>query len=171
MHITKLHLCLATIAVANAAAIASPLQASAIENGDVVVLEQEEPLFQELLRELDVITPIGLVMANIYDFSEADMRVAKTDHEFGERLKVLAVIKNSIADHLGLQPGDVILELNNVYVPKGEDAIAQFVERVLPQIDWNGVVSATILRDGFAQSLEGRNLSGFATAHRSVPSS
>lgn len=106
-----------------------------------------------IVAERGPIETLGATVANIHDFDSQAAVVLRTELKMNDRLQVLSVTEDSPAARIGLEPGDVIMELNGIYVPKGHNAAEQLAARVLPQIDWSQPLRATVLRNGFAQLL------------------
>lgn len=106
----------------------------------------------KLVDERKPIDPFGAVLANIHDFP-ADLRpAAKKELHFSDRLQVIRVSEESIADKIGLRPGDQLLQINSFYVTRGKRALEQFSDRIIPGVDWNEPIDTTFIRDGFGQS-------------------
>lgn len=102
----------------------------------------------------EVSEPLGVVLLNIHDFEGNAAQEARAALQLGERLQVYSVKARSVASKLGIQPGDVLMEINGIYVPKGKRAAEELEERVFAQIDWTKPIVATVLREGFGIALE-----------------
>ncbi len=112
------------------------------------------------------IEALGATVANIHDFDAAAAAALRAELKMNDRLQVVSVTKNSPAERIGLEPGDVIMEINGIYVPKGQNAAEQLTNRVLPQIDWTQPLRATVLRNGFAQLLAEPDAVALASAKK-----
>ena len=126
--------------------------------------ERCERTIQDFVAQSDSIMPLGIVVANIHDFSSENANYLRASRKMTDRLQIVSITQNSLADKIGLKVGDVIMEFNGIYVPKGPDAATQLVERVLPQIDWTKPLQATVLRNGFAQLITAPDNTGFASS-------
>lgn len=107
---------------------------------------------QKIVAERPPVDSFGVVLANIHDFSPELAPKAKKELQFNDRLQIVSVVKGSIADQLGLKPGDQLLQINSFYVSRGQTALKQFAERVEPGVEWHGSLNTTIIRDGFGQN-------------------
>ncbi len=108
---------------------------------------------EEIVNTREAIKPLGIVVANIYDFDQVAAQVARTELSMNDRLQVIEVKPDSLAEKLGLMPGDQLIQLNSHYISKGKKALGQLEERILPAINWNAEIVATVIRDGYAQTL------------------
>lgn len=107
---------------------------------------------QDIIATRPPVDDFGVVLANIHDFSSELTRSAKMELKFSDRLQIISIEPGSLADQLGLKPGDQLLQINNFYVSRGQSALQQFAERVEPAIEWQGEITTTIIRDGFGQN-------------------
>lgn len=107
---------------------------------------------QKIVAERPPVQSFGVVLANIHDFSSELAPIAKNELQFSDRLQIIRVTKGSIADQLGLKPGDQLLQINSFYVSRGQTALEQFAERVEPAVEWHGSIHTTVIRDGFGQN-------------------
>lgn len=108
---------------------------------------------KELIDSRSPVAQLGLVAANLSDFKDETAVLARNQLKMSKRLQILYVVPGMIADRLGIVAGDEILEINGHYLANGESALAQLETSIVPQIDWNGEISATIIRDGYGQTL------------------
>ncbi|MBK1880552.1 PDZ domain-containing protein [Pelagicoccus mobilis] len=106
----------------------------------------------KIIKERPPVDEFGVVLANIHDFAPDLKLTAKRELDFTDRLQIVSVQKGSVADELGLRPGDQLLQINSFYVSRGETALEKFSQRVLPAVDWQEPLNTTIIRDGFGQS-------------------
>lgn len=128
------------------------LQTVAISTGDAKVGRQFDPrpgLGQRFLdnHRLDTIRfrlgtaaldlcpgktrqAFGFKVANKHSFGYYDRGEATNAYGFGDRLRVLHVIKGSPAYHAGLRSGDYILSVNGETIPPGAGAKAGFKSAV-----------------------------------------
>ena len=155
------------LTIASFAIVASPLATDGLSKPNEKSRDQAganlcEHSIREIVETRESIMPLGIVVANIHDFSTDAAAALRSERKMNERLQIVAVSHNSLAEKIGLQVGDIIMEFNGIYVPKGEDASQQLSERVLPQIDWTKPLKATILRDGYAQLIEAPENTAFA---------
>ncbi len=107
---------------------------------------------QQIIATRPPIDDFGVVLANIHDFPGELAKAAKTELKFTDRLQIISVEEGSLADQLGLKPGDQLLQINSFYVSRGASALKQFAERVQPSVEWKGEITTTIIRDGFGQN-------------------
>jgi len=105
-----------------------------------------------IIDERPPVDEFGVVLANIHDFEPNVKLTAKRELDFSDRLQIISVEKGSIADQLGLRPGDQLLQINSFYVSRGATAHEKFEQRVIPGVDWEEPINTTIIRDGFGQS-------------------
>jgi len=105
-----------------------------------------------LVCERPPVKEFGAVLANIHDFSEDLRQTAKQELDFSDRLQIISITQGSIADQLGLRPGDQLLQINSFYVTRGKTALEKFSQRIIPSVDWQKPVNTTIIRDGIGQS-------------------
>lgn len=68
----------------------------------------------------------GFAVANKYSFDGSERALAVSGYGFGERLRVLHVIRNTPAYKAGLRSGDYIVEANGETIPTGASAKAAF---------------------------------------------
>lgn len=106
----------------------------------------------QILEQREPVENLGVVLANIHDFPPELIKSAKQELKFSDRLQIICVVKGSLADQLGLKPGDQLIQINSLYVSRGQAALQQFADRVIPEVDWNGSIDTTIIRDGFGQN-------------------
>lgn len=137
---------LTTSLIAQAAVSNSEFVSAKSNDGDL----QKE--ISRLLDERSALDSFGVVLANIHDFSPEVVSAAKKELRFNDRLQILSVRKGSIADKLGLKPGDQLLQINSYYVERGKEALESFNRRVIPGIDWDGTIDTVVIRDGYGQS-------------------
>lgn len=109
-------------------------------------------MLDKLVAQRAPLQPLGIIVANVHDFEGEDARQAKKELQMSDRLQVIFVQPNSLADRLGLIPGDELIQFNEHYVSRGKTALQQLEDRILPQIDWTEEIQATIIRDGFGQT-------------------
>ncbi|MBD5780301.1 hypothetical protein IEN85_12430 [Pelagicoccus sp. NFK12] len=114
--------------------------------------KQLNQAIQEIIATRPPVDDFGVVLANIHDFPQELVRSAKSELKFSDRLQVISIEKDSLADQLGLKPGDQLLQINSFYVSRGQAALQQFVERVEPAVEWDGEINTTIIRNGFGQN-------------------
>ncbi len=121
-----------------------------------LILESTSKQLNKAIQEIIAIRPpvddFGVVLANIHDFSGELARSAKMELKFSDRLQIISIEAGSLADQLGLKPGDQLLQINSFYVSRGQSALKQFAERVEPAVEWQGEITTTIIRDGFGQN-------------------
>ncbi len=91
---------------------------------------------------------LGLYYANKYSFAEDFRESAQKQFGLEERLKVLEVIPNSPAELSRVEKGDILLELNGVKVPTGENAAIRFADVLHKDLAPGKEASLTVLRDG-----------------------
>ncbi|MDQ8184425.1 hypothetical protein [Pelagicoccus sp. SDUM812002] len=114
--------------------------------------DQLNEAIQQIIAKRPPVDDFGVVLANIHDFPEELVRIAKSDLKFSDRLQIVSIEKDSLADQLGLKPGDQLLQINSFYISRGQSALKQFAERVEPAVEWEGEITTTIIRDGFGQN-------------------
>lgn len=135
---------------------ATALTQAAVSKGDFVTAKSsDEELQKEITRLLDERSPsesFGVVLANIHDFSPDVAGAAKNELKCNDRLQILSVRKGSVADKLGLKPGDQLLQINSFYIERGKAALDSFNQRVMPDVDWTGAIDTVVLRNGYGQS-------------------
>ncbi len=107
---------------------------------------------QQIVATRPPIDDFGVVLANIHDFPAELTKAAKTELKFSDRLQIISVEAGSLADQIGLKPGDQLLQINSFYVSRGQSALKQFAERVEPSVEWKGEITTTVIRDGFGQN-------------------
>lgn len=118
--------------------------------------EELNRAIETIVSDRPPVDEFGVVLANIHDFSPDLKMTAKRELAFSDRLQIISVERDSIADQLGLRPGDQLLQINSFYVARGESALEKFSQRILPGVDWKEPIDATIIRDGFGQSRSNR---------------
>lgn len=117
-------------------------------------LEQAQSAILRFAEERDSIEPLGVVVANIHDFSGDEKKALLKCRKMNDRLQVVRVAPNSLGHKLGLKPGDVLMQIEGQYVSKGQNARSVLENQILPKVDWTEDFKVTILRDGYALSLE-----------------
>lgn len=105
-----------------------------------------------IITKRPAVEQFGVVLANIHDFAPELKLVAKRELGFSDRLQIVCIQRNSLADQLGLRPGDQLLQINDFYVSRGKTAFKMFAEKIVPSVDWNEPLDTTIIRDGFGQT-------------------
>lgn len=142
--------------------VAAALQATPAYASEKIAetLESQNKDLDKAISHIIAIRPpvddFGVVLANIHDFPAELAKTAKAELKFNDRLQIVYVVRGSLADQLGLEPGDQLLQINSFYISRGEAAIQEFAERINGGVDWNGEVSATVIRDGFGQDHSNR---------------
>lgn len=144
--------------VAAALLQASPSYASE-KNADSLESQNKDlaKVISQIIADRPPVDDFGVVLANIHDFPTNLAKAAKTELKFNDRLQIVYVVKGSLADQLGLKPGDQLLQINSFYISRGEAAIKEFAERIDGGVDWNGEVNTTIIRNGFGQDHSNRD--------------
>ncbi len=125
------------------------------EGNSLVLMSSSKQLNQAIQQIVATRPPVddfGVVLANIHDFPKELARIAKSELAFSDRLQIVSIEKGSLAEQLGLEPGDQLLQINSFYVSRGQTALKQFDERVAPEVEWDGEITTTIIRDGFGQN-------------------
>lgn len=105
-----------------------------------------------MIAQRELIQPLGVVVANIHDFAPELRQTAKAQLNMGDRLQIIHIAKDSIAERLGLEVGDQLIQFNDLYVSRGQKALEKLNVGVLPRIQWNQELSATIIRNGYGQT-------------------
>lgn len=78
----------------------------------------------------DVIIRTGFKVSNRYDYEDEWRPAAEMALGLDDSLRVIVVSRGSSAARIGLEPGDVLLELDGWRVPVGEDALEAFREKM-----------------------------------------
>ena len=68
----------------------------------------------------------GLAVANKHSFGHGDRHLATRAYGFGDRLRVLHVIKGTPAYNAGVRSGDYLLSVNGETIPSGQQAEAGY---------------------------------------------
>ena len=140
------------LAIAGLSLLLSGCQSSSLVSG--VDQAVAAPMASNPMPESDLLARsqatrfLGAELAHLEE-SSANQRA----DDVGSRLAVVAVKSNSIAQRLGLQPGDILVEINEMHVPKGSYAFRELAQRILPRVDPRGPVTATVIRNGYGRSL------------------
>ncbi|MEM9159773.1 MAG: PDZ domain-containing protein, partial [Verrucomicrobiota bacterium] len=111
-------------------------------------------VIEDQFGKTPAIREIGFIVDNIYSIDEDKRNIAKRNHQINERLQVIKVMKDSIAHEAGLQPGDKLLQINDVYIPKTADAIDFIALKIVPHLDPKENISFLIIRGRHAIQLE-----------------
>lgn len=123
---------------------------------EAIVLESENPELNaaivEIIASRQPVDDFGVVLANIHDFAPELRSAAKKELQSSDRLQIISLAPGSVADEIGLEIGDQLLQINSFYVSRGRNAIAQFSERVEPSVKWNEPLKTTVIRDGYGQN-------------------
>ncbi len=70
-----------------------------------------------------------------------------------DRLTVLFVEEDSLANEAGLAAGDIVISVAGIYLSKGKTAIARLEEEVIPTLDESDTVAFLVIRDGYTREL------------------
>ncbi|MDQ8180100.1 hypothetical protein [Pelagicoccus sp. SDUM812005] len=144
------------IAIVAATPLLSHAAPSKQANESALVLtsssKQLNKAIQQIIATRPPVDDFGVVLANIHDFPKELVREAKSELQISDRLQIISIEKGSLAEQLGLKPGDQLLQINSFYVSRGQSALKQFAERVEPAVEWDGEITTTIIRDGFGQN-------------------
>lgn len=107
---------------------------------------------ETLIESRETIMPLGITVANIHDFAPELRQTAKSQLNMGERLQIIHIEHGSLAEKLGLEFGDQLVQLNDLYVARGQRALEKLNSGTLPRLVWSQELNATIIRDGYGQS-------------------
>lgn len=125
------------------------------KKAESIILKSENSELNEaiarLAAERQSVEAFGVVLANIHDFPPELAKLAKKEFNLSDRLQIISVEKDSLADKLDLKPGDQLLQINSFYVTRGQKALEQFADRIHPSVDWTDSIKATVIRDGYGQ--------------------
>jgi beta-barrel assembly-enhancing protease len=91
---------------------------------------------------------LGFVARNRYSYSSQYANAARTTLELSERLQIFTVLAGSGAARAGVQPGDVLLAIEDQAVPAGENAERQVAAILAPLVARRSGVQITVLRQG-----------------------
>lgn len=78
----------------------------------------------------DVIIRTGFKVSNRYDYEDEWRPAAEVALGLDDSLRIVVVSRGSAAARVGLEPGDVLLELDGWRVPVGEDALEDLQKKM-----------------------------------------
>ncbi|MDQ8203313.1 hypothetical protein [Pelagicoccus sp. SDUM812003] len=125
----------------------------AVALGDSQQERELRSALQQIARERKPISKLGVVLANIHDFDATLRKEAKARLDMTDRLQVISIEPGSIGEKLGLAFGDKLIQLNELYFPRGSKALSQISERDIARINWDEEIDMVIIRGGYGQSL------------------
>ena len=102
--------------------------------------------------EDDTRASIGVQFSNKYSIPDDLQDAAQRKYDLGDPIQLLLIAPDSAADVSGLQPGDVLVSINGIGSPVGEDALEDLHDLLAKEIKSGTVTTLTIKREGVMQS-------------------
>lgn len=91
---------------------------------------------------------LGFTAKTKYSYSSGFVDAAQGILGLDERLKVVGVLPGSGAARAGVQPGDIIVSVENTAMPQGADAERQAASVLSPLVSSRTVLSLGLIRNG-----------------------
>lgn len=96
----------------------------------------------------------GFAATNKYSYSATMSSTAAQVFGLGEQLQITHVTAGSGAERVGLQPGDILLTIENQPVPQGPTAESKAVEMLSPIVAKKSSVKMSVSRNGTVYSFD-----------------